>query len=90
MMGYINKLMNFMGIKKEDNGEINSFIIGNICFVIIDVYSCSFLVFNNISQAKEISRLFNVSLDEFCGNNISNILIKKMNKNNKSLKIIMS
>ena len=48
MMGYINKLMNFMGIKKEDNGEINSFIIGNICFVIIDVYSCSFLVFNNV------------------------------------------
>ena len=48
MMGYINKLMNFMGIKKEDNGDINSFIIGNICFVIIDVYSCSFLVYNNV------------------------------------------
>ena len=44
----------------------------------------------NISQAKEISRIFNVSLDEFCGNKISNILINKMNKNDKSLKIIMS
>ena len=44
----------------------------------------------NISQAKEISRLFNVSLDEFCGNNISDILINKMNKNDKSLKVIMT
>lgn len=44
----------------------------------------------NINQAKEISRLFNVSLDEFCGNNISDILIKKMDKNGKSLKLIMS
>lgn len=44
----------------------------------------------NINQAKEISKLFNVSLDEFCGNNISDILINKMNKNDKSLKVIMS
>ena len=44
----------------------------------------------NISQAKEISRLFYISLDEFCGNNISDILINKMNKNDKSLKLIMS
>lgn len=44
----------------------------------------------NINQSKEISKLFNVSLDEFCGNNISDILINKMNKNDKSLKVIMS
>ena len=44
----------------------------------------------NISQAKEISKLFNISLDELCGNNINDILINKMNKNNKSLKVIMS
>ena len=44
----------------------------------------------NINQAKEISKLFNVSLDELVGNNISDILINKMNKNDKSLKVIMS
>ena len=44
----------------------------------------------NISQAKEISRLFNVSLDELVCNNISDILINKMNKNDKSLRVIMS
>ena len=43
----------------------------------------------NISQAKEISKLFNVSLDELTHNNISDILINKMNKNDKSLKVIM-
>ena len=44
----------------------------------------------NINQAKEISRLFNVSLDELVCNNISDILINKMNKNDKSLRVIMS
>lgn len=44
----------------------------------------------NISQAKEISRLFNVSLDELVSNNISDILITKINKNDKSLRVIMS
>lgn len=44
----------------------------------------------NISQAKEISRLFNVSLDELVSNNINDILITKINKNDKSLKVIMS
>lgn len=44
----------------------------------------------NINQAKEISRLFNVSLDELAQNNISDILINKMNKNDKRLKVIMS
>ena len=44
----------------------------------------------NISQAKEISRLFNVSLDEFVSNNINDILITKINKNDKSLKVSMS
>jgi len=44
----------------------------------------------NINQAKEISRLFNVSLDELVGNNISDILITKINKNDRSLKVIMS
>lgn len=44
----------------------------------------------NIIQAKEISKLFNVSLDEFVSNNINDILINKMNKNDRSLKVIMS
>ena len=44
----------------------------------------------NISQAKELCKLFNVSLDEFVGNNINDILINKINKNDKSLKVIMS
>jgi len=44
----------------------------------------------NINQAKEISKLFNVSLDELVGNNINDILIAKINKNDKSLKVIMS
>ena len=44
----------------------------------------------NINQAKEISKLFNISLDELVGNNINDILINKINKNDKSLKVIMS
>ena len=44
----------------------------------------------NINQAKEISKLFNISLDELVDNNISDILINKMNKNDKSLRVIMS
>lgn len=44
----------------------------------------------NINQAKEISKLFNVSLDELVDNNINDILLNKINKNDKSLKVIMS
>lgn len=45
---------------------------------------------HNISQAKEISKLFNISLDELVRNNINDILINKMNKSEKSLKLIMN
>lgn len=48
MMGYVKKLMNFLGIKREEKGEINSFIIGNICFVIIEFCSDDFIVFNSL------------------------------------------
>ena len=44
----------------------------------------------NINQAKELSKLFNVSLDEMAGNGINDILSNKINKNYKILKIIMS
>ena len=44
----------------------------------------------NINQAKEISKLFNISLDELVDNNIEEILIKKINKTEKRMNIIMS
>lgn len=44
----------------------------------------------NINQAKEISKLFNVSLDELVGNNINDILIKKMDNTERRMNIIMS
>jgi len=43
----------------------------------------------NIIQEKEISKLFNISLDALVGNNIEEILIKKMNKTEKRMDIIM-
>ena len=44
----------------------------------------------NVSQAKEISKLFNVSLDELVGNDINEVLINKMNNTEKRMNIIMS